>query len=317
MRPTAQRQSALQFPLNNILATEANVRVLRVLAGVTSAISAPELAKRAQLQRSTVHRTVRTLEETGIIEYVGIAPYNQIVLRDKSSLAKAVRQLFQSEQSRYDDLLVALKKAANTIAPPPIAVWIEGPVAEGNDRPGDPVTMTVVESSRSMGKSADKISELTLRIEQRFDVHVEIRVRTRADLDAIRDGEAEHLLNAVSLLGVPPGGLLKHYRELWMARNIKYHSSHDKRALDYGHAIAHAIAKDPTVLDQAKKFLARRWREASQAERKELIEWKRLLTKGSPAAVRKALTDSGERGTRLRQTIPFIGIFSPERPTQS
>ena len=131
MRPTAQYQSALRFPLNGMLATEANVRVLRVLAGVTSAISAPELAKRAQLQRSSVHRAVRTLEETGIVEYVGTAPHNQIALRDRSSLAKAVRQLFQSEQSRYDDLLRALKKAADTINPPPLAVWIEGPVAEG------------------------------------------------------------------------------------------------------------------------------------------------------------------------------------------
>jgi DNA-binding Lrp family transcriptional regulator len=316
MRPTAQPQSALRHPLNNILATEANVRVLRVLSGVTSAISAPELAKRAQLQRSSVHRTVRTLEETGILEYVGIAPHNQIALRDRSSLAKLVRLLFQSEQSRYDDLLAAIKKAAETINPPPIAVWIEGPVAEGKDRLGDPIILTVVESSRTLGKSADMMGELTVRIAQRFDVHIEIRSRTRADLDALTGEESEALLNAISLLGLPPGGLLKEYRDLWVARNIKSHSSHDKRALEYGHALAHAIAKDPTLLDEAKRFLARRWREASPAERKELTEWKQLLNAAPPATLRKALTDPGERGTRLRQTIPFIGIFDAERPVR-
>lgn len=317
MRPTAHRQSALRFPLNNILATEANVRVLRILAGVTSAISAPELAKCAQLQRSSVHRTVKALEPTGVVEYVGIAPYHQIALRDRSALAKSIRQLFQSEQSRYDDLLAALKKAADTIEPSPLAVWIEGSVASESDRHGDPIIVTVVETSRAMGKSAELLGEVIARIEKRFDVHIEIRPRTRADLDALASEESEALLDAISLLGVPPGGLLKHYRELWAARNIKHHSSHDERALEYGQELAHAIAKDPTLLDEAKRFIARRWRNASQAERKELAEWKRLLSTASPAAVRKALNDPGERGTRLRQTIPFIGILPPERPVRS
>src|SRR5437879_3467920 len=104
MRPTAQSQSALRMPLNRILATEANVRVLRVLADVSSPLSAPELARRAQLQRSSVHRALKGLAETGIVEHVGTAPHAQLTLRARHPLAKAIRALFADERLRYDEL---------------------------------------------------------------------------------------------------------------------------------------------------------------------------------------------------------------------
>ena len=55
------------MPLNGILGTEANVRILRALAESTAPISAAELSRRAQLQRSSVHRALRTLAGLGIV----------------------------------------------------------------------------------------------------------------------------------------------------------------------------------------------------------------------------------------------------------
>jgi len=52
MRPTSRPQSALRCPLNHILGTEANVRVLRAILLSDIPIGVPELARRAELQPS-------------------------------------------------------------------------------------------------------------------------------------------------------------------------------------------------------------------------------------------------------------------------
>lgn len=315
MRPIAQQQSALRAPFNTILGTEANVRILRILGAVRSPISASELATRAKVQRSSVHRAIKALEKTGVVEYVGTGPQPRITLRERSALAKAMRQLFQAERTRYEELLTALTRAAGSIDPPPVAVWLEGSVASGNDQHGDPLVIGLVDNSRVVHQSAEAMREVVGRIEKRFAIQVEVRGRTRADLDALSDRESEDLLDAIPLLGIPPGGLLERYRDLWKARNIRGHSDHDERSLALGQALAQAIANDPSLVEEARRYVTRRWRKASTGERNELREWKRILAAASPASLRKLLRDPGERGTRLRQTNPFVGLLAPERPT--
>jgi DNA-binding transcriptional ArsR family regulator len=300
-----------------MLGTEANVRVLRVLSNLRVPVSASEIAKRAELQRSSVHRALRMLEESGIVAYVGTGVHSQIELRSESPLARPIRQLFEAEQTRYDELLLALKKTAASIEPPPQAVWIEGSVAAGKDLPADQLVLTVVDNSRQLASSTERLRDLLERVEKRFDVLVEVRGRSQADLEALSNEESEQLLDAISVLGVPPGGILSRHKDLWRARNIRAHGDHDERALAYGHALASAIGKDPSLVADARRYLARRWRTASAAERKELAEWRRILSSASPAQLRRLLTDPGERGTRLRQTIPFLGVFSAERPQNS
>lgn len=314
MRPTKQPQSALRAPLNGILGTEANVRILRVLGSLSAPISSSELAKRTRLQRSSVHRASKTLEETGIVEYVGTGPRLQLVLRDKSPLSKSIRQLFRTEQQRYEELIAAVKRVAESLVAPPIAIWLEGAVATGADQIGDPLIVSVLDNSRSLEKTTESLRIKLTRIEQQFDIAIEVRSRTHADLDALPVEDTETLFEAVPLLGVPPAGMLTRYRDLWRARNISTHADHDIRALDFGRAVADAINKDPSLIADARRYIDRRWEMASAGERKELAEWKRILANTSPSRLRKLLTDPTERATRLRQTMPFLGIFSAERP---
>lgn len=314
MRPTAQTQSALRMPLNNILATEANVRVLRVLGDVRSPISAPDLARRAQLQRSSVHRTLKALEETGIVEFVGTAPHAQVALRDQSPLAEPIRELFAAERLRYDELLGGVKRAADELERPPLAVWLEGPVARGDDRTGDPVVVSVVDSGRFLPTTTETLRKAVERLEKKMDVQIEVRGRTVADLEAMPAKDGETLLGAVALLGVPPGGLLQPHGGRTKGRNIRMHGDHDAHALAVARDIADAIKRDPTIVEQARRYIAKRWRGASPGERKELDEWKQILKTASPTSLRKILTDPGERATRLRQTLPFLGVASTDRP---
>ncbi len=298
--------------LNGILGTEANVRILRALAESTAPISAAELARRAQIQRSSAHRALRTLAGLGIVSFVGTAPHLQVSLADRSPLTEPIRALFGAEHARYEALLAGLKRAATRIDPPPIAAWIEGGVARGVDQPGDAVIVCVLGSPRDVGASAESLREAIQSLERKWDVTITVRSRTLADLEAKSNDLADELQHAIPVFGIPPMGLLKRYRGDWEKRNIRTHGDHDARSLALGKRIADRVARDPSLAARARAQLQDRWSKASRSEQKELAEWKRILDTATPARLRKILSDPGERGTRLRQTLPFLGVVSDD-----
>jgi DNA-binding Lrp family transcriptional regulator len=312
VRPTTQPQSGIRMPLNGILGTEANVRILRALAESTAPISAAELARRAQLQRSSVHRALRTLAGLGIVSFVGTAPHLQVSLADRSPLTAPIRALFGAEQSRYTDLLAGLKRAATRIDPPPTAVWVEGSVARGVDRPGDAVIVCVLGSPRDVDDGAEALREAIQSLERKLDVTIEVRSRTLADLEARSNDLDDEFQHAIPVFGIPPMGLLKRHRGDWEKRNIRMHGDHDARSLALGKRIADRLARDPSLVARARTHVQDRWSKASESERKELAEWRRILDSATPARLRKILSDPGERGTRLRQTLPFLGVVSDD-----
>ena len=63
MRPPSRTQSALRCPLNHVLGTEANVRVMRALSLSDIPISIPEIARLTLLQPSGVARVCEKLED--------------------------------------------------------------------------------------------------------------------------------------------------------------------------------------------------------------------------------------------------------------
>lgn len=312
MRPTANPQSTLRMPLNDIMGTEANVRVLRVLAERETPTSAAAISRRAQLQRSTVSRALRTLEESGVVEYVGIAPQVQAILRERGPLARAIRQLFDAERARFDALLDGLKNAAARVPSPPMSVWIGGSAALGSDRPGDQLTVYLLDKPDWVAVTAQLLRMDLGRLEKKLDVTIDVQEFTLADL-ATTDIPHEELSAAIVVLGVPPLSLAQRVRKV-MAKaekrsRIKSHAELDARTLSRAKEVADAIRKDPSVIHRARAYVEKRWHEASPGERKELAEWRRILRTVSPASLRKLLVDTSERATRLRQTLPFLGVL--------
>lgn len=308
MRPISTTQSALQAPLNHILGTEANVRVLRILALLGEPVGTSEIARRAGLQRSSVHRALRDLEASGIVSFLGVSQRANVGLRAENPLSQALRELFASERSRFDSLVDGLRRSAKQLKPLPISVWLEGPITTHQDKPGEPLVVGILAGSRDCESTVEALREITRSLAENVDVAIEFRGRTRADLDALEPARQHDLLNAIPIIGVPPLGLLEQFRGLWEVRNIFSHSDLDRRSIRYGEQIAKALTKDKSLIGAALDFLSLRLQNASEAEKKELREWQLLLRSKSTAAIRHVLTDPGERGTRLRQTNPFASV---------
>jgi hypothetical protein len=148
-------------------------------------------------------------------------------------------------------------------------------------------------------------------LERRLDVTVEVRGSTPADLAAMPRGERSRLPLAVPLIGVPPSGFLERSDPIAAGtQQIGSHADLDARARRLAERVAQEIARDPSLIDHARAFIKRRRTVASPGERKELDEWDRLLRTMSPARLRLFLVDPGERATRLRQSLPFVGVVS-------
>jgi DNA-binding transcriptional ArsR family regulator len=303
MRPTANPQSALRNPLNHILGTEANIRVLRVLAERSMPISAAELSRRTQLQRSTVSRSLKLLDELGVIHFSGVAPKAQVVLREPGLLSKALRQLFKAERSRFDALMDGIRTAASKLRV--ISVWIGPTIGLGIDRIGDPVPLYILDRPDLVALNAQLLRQSLERLERRIDVTFDINEVTVADFGTSIGPES--LEGTTLVVGIPPLDLFQKVTKAGRERrNISSHSQHDASALQRGRRIAAAIKHDPTLVEKARQYIEKRSQVASPGERRELLEWLRVLKHGSPAAIRKLLTDSSPRATRLRQTLPFL-----------
>lgn len=85
----------------------------------------------------------------------------------------------------------------------------------------------------------------------------------------------------------------------------------DGRALAIATEIARRLDSDPALIDRAMERIDRRLRDADPRERRQLLEWRRLFRTSSRARLKRLLTSRSERGTRLQQSLPFLGILSP------
>src|SRR3712207_2451264 len=125
MRPTKTAQDALQAPLNQILGTEANVRILRELSLADVPLSRSDLAARAGLSVPGVSAALEKLRPTGIVSFVGTGARPSVRLREEHPLHAWLQALFQAEQTRahalHDDFRVTIEQAAPDLR----AAWVE------------------------------------------------------------------------------------------------------------------------------------------------------------------------------------------------
>jgi len=308
MRRVSIPQSATTYPLNNILSTEGNVRLLRVLIGNPGAMRLSDLARKAGLTDRGARIAVTRLESTGMVELLGRGSAGQVRFHSDHPLAASLAALYRAEQSRFENIIDTLRAVVQGLSPVPAAAWIQSPVAPGRDRPGDPLIVAFLGNAASVDYVAVQLERALENLERSMDLTIEIRPLTRADLAVMAKAERKNLTDAVPLVGPAPSI----YAEKLEPRKAKgktrqpRHSDLDARGLAFGRAIAAVIIEDPSSIERARVWVEKRTKKASAGERRELEEWHRLLRTASPARLRKLLKDPGERATRLRQTLPFL-----------
>ena len=309
MRPPAKSQSALRNPLNELLGTETNVRILRILGAAEVPLGKAVLARQADLNPSGVRRALRALIELGIVEEVGNTPRQPVRLRNRHSLSGALRDLFQAEHARFDLLVESLREMIAHVQPPPRSAWVQGPVAQGTDEPGAPVSVGILTSARGAASSREQLLSMLPEFVDDPDVQVVFKVWTLADMDASTDLEEE--MDGAILLVAPHPLQLLDVRQVTGDVAIGHSHAHmDRRGLAFASAIADRITEDPELIPRAVTYLRRRMEQASAQELHELNEWLDVLEHKSVTVVRSLLLEPGERANRLRQSLPFLEVLT-------
>jgi hypothetical protein len=271
------------------------------------------VADAARLERTSVRRALGVLIDTGMAEVQGQAKAPHYALRRSHPLAPAITELFQAERQRAQAVFDGIREIAGHVSPQPVAVWLEGAAATETDEPGEPLVVRVVSSSGSLREAMDRLRESLAPLEQEFDVTIEVIGATPADLKSHSEealGWGARLRSARSLAGLPPTAYLPNDQR--RSSRVRAHADLDERGLAIAREIANRLRHDPSLVFRALDFVEHRLSNASPQERHDLEEWRRFLRTASPMRLRRFLVDRGERATRLRQTLPFLGVLSAE-----
>jgi hypothetical protein len=294
--------------LNEILGTHANVRLIRTLSLSSTPLAAGELARRANLGRTSIYPALRELELIGIVEFVGAGAQRQIQLRDRHPLAPGLKDLFRAEAGRLDELITALRELFIESPVRALSAWVEDVAAA--PRGTDAVRMYFVAMPDDKDTLSDYLNERLPAVERALDLQVVVTGLTRSELEALSRSQGNALDNPALLEGVPPVGLLRLNREGAAKPAPVSHGEHDERARRLALAIATKIKRDPGLIVLAQQRLERRSQKASPRERRELKEWLRVLSTMSPARLRTFFIEESERATRLRQSLPALNLLS-------
>jgi DNA-binding transcriptional ArsR family regulator len=144
MRPVAKRSSTFSRPLDAMLGTVAGVRVLRALSEHGGPLAATAIAMRARVARQSAWNVISRLTELGIVESFGEPHGTLFRLNAIHPLVPSLRALFQTEAQAVEWLFETVRTAARAMRPAPIAIWLYGSVARGEDRPGSDIDLAIL-----------------------------------------------------------------------------------------------------------------------------------------------------------------------------
>lgn len=315
MRPEKPSLQTLRTPLDQILGMEAHVRLVRALAHADAPLSRAQLAERTGLSRAGVYNAAGKLKQAGIVEEVGSGGHRSIALRRAHPLSAALRLLFAAERTVYDALRADLHDLAGESTGEVRSAWLEG---DGQSA-AEPVRLGVLLSSRATASLPERWRPRLREIEERYDLSIELRPTTVADLDVAGEETVARLRDAEVLYGPPPLSLLDAGRKPAASPGLaRRHADLDLRSLAVGGWLAERLDRDPSLRVRARTWLVRKMTSAPERQQPELRDWLQMLDGGSVARVQHLLTDGSERATRLRQSNPFVPILTErERATMA
>ncbi|MDY6986768.1 MAG: winged helix-turn-helix domain-containing protein [Thermodesulfobacteriota bacterium] len=297
MRPIVSKQNPLRYPLNELLGTQAHVRLLRVMANeVDGPLSASDVAKRAGLTVPGAQKALGRLYKSGFISRVGGGRKHQYEIRRSDRLMQITLALFQAEKDRYDQLLMAIKREIKNLKPHPQAAWIQTfPKVVG-----EALTLGLLHETPHLTNGIRQLRTKLNQVEKDFDLTIELEGYTKADLF---DLELEDMTLLYGVMFTPESATGQR------KRNPLTHREKNRQLLALCRKLAKAIEQDTSLIRRAKDYIDRLLEEDRGTATRDLAEWRDILDMYSVQRLSRFLTSSSERAERLRQSNPFFAVL--------
>lgn len=189
------------------------MRVARVLADHGGNLGVSDIARRTKLALPSTRAALSRLLESGVVTAVGAGRSMVCTLRLEHPLVPALVTLFAAEREHATAVFDAIRRAASTLRPAPLAVWLYGSVARGVDGPSSDIDVALVSALAEPTSQADALSEaIAVELRER-DHRVSVVVLGPGDVARLARTGAKfwHELerDAVVLAGDAPDGVLE------------------------------------------------------------------------------------------------------------
>lgn len=201
MRP--KPLSFLRHPLSTLLGTEASVRVLRELALHGNELTTTVLAQRTGITDQSVRNIVNSLLPTGVLKVYGQGRATSYQLDVKHPIGRSLLNLFHAEEERLEAIRRAVARAAQQMAPSPLAVWVFGSVARREDRPdSDLDLLLVVEDDDTTERDAVIFRDLLESLQREQQIMVSVVPLSSRDIERM-SGAGDPFWNEILRDAIP------------------------------------------------------------------------------------------------------------------
>ncbi len=301
MRPIASKQSLLQYPLNELLGTQAHIRLLRVMATeVEGPLTAVDAAKRAGLTVPGAQKALDRLLQSGFVSRVGGGRRHQYEIRLSDRLMQIAVELFQAEKNRYDQLLTTIKQEIAALIPPPQAGWIQ----KAPQKIDEPFVLGLLHDSYYLTGCVRQLRTRLLQVEKEFDLTIELEGFTRADIDDLQ-------LDGLSVLfGVLP--IISNKTVFQERKKPQTHREKEQGLIALSQKLVKILEKDASLVRRAKDHVHRLLEKDQGTATGDIIEWRDILDTYSIQRLARFITSSSVRANRLRQSNPFFAILNAD-----
>jgi predicted transcriptional regulator len=304
MRPIVSGQNPLRYPLNELLGTQAHVRLLRVMINeVDGPLTASDAAKRAGLTLPGAQKALGKLCRSGFISRVGGGRKHQYEIRSSDRLMQVVTDLFQAEKDRYGQLVTSIIKEIKNLIPHPRAAWIRS----FPDQLDTPLTIGLLHDTRHLTNCVRKLRTQLNQVESVFDLTIEIEGYTQAD---IIDLSFKGITLLYGVLPQPDSHIRK------QTKNPMTHKEKDQSLHRLSRKIAEAIEQDASIVRRALEYIDRLSMEDHGMANNDIEEWRDILEMYPIQRLTRFLTSTSQRANRLRQSNPFFAILNLDEKAQ-
>ena len=211
MRPPTIPSSAFRHPFDTVLGSPGNVRILRSLATHGRPMATSELVTRTRLNASGMRRSLAALTNTGLVAYFGSDRSTVYQLNAAHPLAASLVGLYVAEAARVDRVLSDFRVIAATLFVAPIAIWLYGSAARGDDAPlSDLDIVMIVKDDADVAPLVEAMRQRMEQTEARECVSISVIGLSARDVARLESGDPWWLTvreDAIPLVGPSPATL--------------------------------------------------------------------------------------------------------------
>jgi len=143
--PKLSQESVARYPLNNILGSQAHVRVLRKLCLHGGQFSAPQLLWFVELSKAGLRKALLELEALKIVERRGAGRSHLYQINPAHPFTMPLTALFEAEQDRLGRMIDGIRDVVRQhFGDNLIAAWVYGSMARGDDTAASDIDIAIV-----------------------------------------------------------------------------------------------------------------------------------------------------------------------------